>query len=76
MVHVLQKVVATGWLLGTVCLVAPIISQHLLVPNILDPDKLKETLYTTLSRPVWSLGVSWVIFACVSGYGGKYCKGH
>ena len=30
--------------------------------------------YTAVSRFAWSLGVAWVVFACVTGYGGKFSK--
>ena len=31
---------------------------------------LAATLYNTFQRMVWALALSWVIFACVKGYGG------
>ncbi|KAJ9595275.1 hypothetical protein L9F63_027342, partial [Diploptera punctata] len=30
---------------------------------------VEASLYFALTRPLWSLGVAWIIFACVSGYG-------
>jgi hypothetical protein len=38
------------------------------------PSRLEAAFFKTLSKPIWSLGISWIIIACVSGYGGKYCK--
>jgi hypothetical protein len=69
MVYVLQKVLGAGWLLAGVCLVAPILIQHKHFRNF-DPGSLERTIFTALSRLIWPLGISWVIFVCVSGYGG------
>jgi hypothetical protein len=76
MVHVLQKVLGAGWLLAAVCLLVPIFVLHEMIQEVNSSLHFQIQLYTTLSRPIWSLGVSWVIFVCVVGYGGKYCKGY
>jgi hypothetical protein len=75
MIYVLQKVLGAGWLLAAVCLLAPILTWHELIQEDHHPLYYQTQLHTTLSRPIWSLGVSWVIFVCVAGNGGKYCKG-
>lgn len=31
---------------------------------------LNEAFYVSLSRIAWPLGLSWVVFACMQGYGG------
>ncbi|XP_068082915.1 nose resistant to fluoxetine protein 6 [Anabrus simplex] len=31
---------------------------------------LEAAFYCSLHRPVWALGVAWIVFACASGYGG------
>lgn len=42
--------------------------------NIQSPDReeirLVSAIYESLSRIAWSIALSWVIFACVKGYGG------
>jgi hypothetical protein len=73
--HILQTVLGAGWLLAAVCLAAPILVQHQLMQDDLSSSRLEMALFKTLSKPIWSLGLSWVIFVCVSGYGGKNCKG-
>ncbi|KAJ8969798.1 hypothetical protein NQ317_003303 [Molorchus minor] len=35
-----------------------------------DYDRLGNAFYIALLRPAWSLCVMWIIFACVTGYGG------
>lgn len=34
-------------------------------------NPIVDSLYIALSRPIFSLGIGWIIFACVTGYGGK-----
>jgi ABC-type transport system involved in cytochrome c biogenesis permease component len=75
MVYVLQKVLGAGWLLAGVCLAAPILAQHKLFRDNLDTGSLEWINYMTLARIIWPLGISWVIFVCVSGYGGMYSEG-
>ncbi|KAF5288412.1 hypothetical protein FQR65_LT12025 [Abscondita terminalis] len=36
--------------------------------------KIRNSLYNSCSRCVWSLGVGWIIFACSFGYGGMINK--
>lgn len=73
--HMLQKVLGAGWLLGAVCLAAPVLVQHQFIQDDFSPSRLEFALFKSLSKPIWSLGLSWVIFVCVSGYGGKTYKG-
>jgi hypothetical protein len=76
MVYVLQKVLGAGWLLACVCLAAPILVQHKLYRDHSDPGSLELTVSVTLAKLIWPLGISWVIFVCVSGYGGTYSEGY
>jgi hypothetical protein len=69
MVYVLQKVLAAGWILASVCLAALILVQHELFRDF-DYGGLEWTIFLMLARLLWPLGISWIIFACASGYGG------
>ncbi|PNF44034.1 hypothetical protein B7P43_G16237 [Cryptotermes secundus] len=65
-----KTVLGAGWLLAAICLVAPVLVQHQFVQDDFFPSRLEFALFKSLSKPIWSLGLSWVIFVCVSGYGG------
>lgn len=39
-------------------------------------NRFANAVYIALLRPGWALGVCWVIFACVTGYGGKVSSIH
>jgi len=69
MVYILQKVLAAGWILAGVCLAALILVQHNLIRD-LDYGSLDFAIFMMLARLLWPLGISWIIFACASGYGG------
>ncbi|XP_044737874.1 nose resistant to fluoxetine protein 6-like [Chrysoperla carnea] len=34
------------------------------------PSRLYNSLYIGFHRSVWALGLSWIVFACIHGYGG------
>lgn len=34
-------------------------------------NRMQASLYLSLSLILWSLGLSWILFACANGYGGK-----
>ncbi|PSN49630.1 hypothetical protein C0J52_12840, partial [Blattella germanica] len=59
-----------GWVL---CILA-LIGSHLIAHPFLQPDyqynALESSFTLALTRPIWALGISWIIFACVTGYAG------
>ncbi|XP_021937403.1 O-acyltransferase like protein-like isoform X2 [Zootermopsis nevadensis] len=69
-----KKVLVAGWLLGAVCLLTPILVLHEIIQDDNYYHSIKLQVYAALSRPIWSMGVSWVIFVCVAGYGGPVNK--
>lgn len=34
-------------------------------------ERVKNAAYISLHRAAWSVGLCWIIFACIKGYGGK-----
>ncbi len=37
------------------------------------PEEWLRVSYNTFARSAWGFAVSWLIFACVNGYGGIVC---
>ncbi|KAH8349031.1 hypothetical protein KR067_001463 [Drosophila pandora] len=60
-----------GWILSLALLCTCVFSMD---PygraNIKTIPILNEAFYVSLSRIAWPLGLSWVVFACMQGYGG------
>jgi hypothetical protein len=71
----LQKVLCAGWLLAAAFMAASVLLQHHFVQEEFTPSCLEFALFKTFSKLMWSLGLSWVIFVCALGYGGKNCMG-
>lgn len=65
-----EKSVLIGWLLAFMCLFLPLAWGHRFSQTDFLPSSLEFSLYFSLAKSLWCLGLSWVIFACVSGYGG------
>ncbi|XP_059490578.1 nose resistant to fluoxetine protein 6-like [Neocloeon triangulifer] len=60
--------VVLGWLLNTVlCLTVVYV---ITIPYNESYDKLGAAFYATFHRLAWSVGIGWVIWACVNNYGG------
>ncbi|XP_069696161.1 nose resistant to fluoxetine protein 6-like isoform X1 [Periplaneta americana] len=62
--------ISAGWLLTAVALLGPLFGSLPFQQPDYVFNNLETSLYSGLHRPVWTLGVAWLIFACVSGYGG------
>nr|CAD7413714.1 unnamed protein product [Timema poppensis] len=66
-----KPVVIVGWVGNILMMLA---AQYLIYP-IQQPDYVYDRLvcsfYFALFRTCWALGVAWIVFACVTGYGGR-----
>ncbi|KAH8238143.1 hypothetical protein KR032_000127, partial [Drosophila birchii] len=61
-----RLIVLVGWLVGLALLATCIFAVY--GQNSL--PIVEEAFYVTLSRIAWPLGLCWVVFACMHGYGG------
>lgn len=66
--------IVAGWLLAAVCLIVP---MYALWPTYLREEDFSltvSTLYNTLARSAWAVGVAWVLYMCETGRGGPINK--
>ncbi|XP_039252326.2 nose resistant to fluoxetine protein 6-like [Styela clava] len=62
--------VAAGWAIATALNLAVLYG---LWPYVKDGTMMTVSLsafYNAMSRPIWAVGLAWVVIACTSGYGG------
>ncbi|BFF91768.1 nose resistant to fluoxetine protein 6 [Drosophila madeirensis] len=60
-----------GWLTGLALLFTCVFAMYPYGPaKSKSIPILSEAFYVSLSRIAWPLGLSWVVFACMQGYGG------
>ncbi|EDV44675.1 uncharacterized protein Dana_GF20203 [Drosophila ananassae] len=62
--------VVLGWAFSSALLLCCIFSVYGHESNFETPSMLQEAFYLTFTRIAWPLGLSWVVFACMQGYGG------
>lgn len=64
-----RSIVAMLWLFATICAIAILYGLY---DTFHGPPLSVDVLafYTAVHRIVWALAVGWVLFACVTGYGG------
>lgn len=64
-----KYIVAMLWLFATICAIAVLYGLY----DTFHGSPMSTDLfafYTTIHRIVWALSVGWVVYACVTGYGG------
>jgi len=62
--------VAIGWTLATITNVALVYGLYPQVKHGELLDNNVSAFYSSISRPLWCVGLAWVTIACVGGYGG------
>ncbi|XP_065353206.1 nose resistant to fluoxetine protein 6-like [Cloeon dipterum] len=62
--------VALDWILNTAGCLAIIYSIMIVYDRNFVYDNLEAAFYAGLHRFAWAVGLSWIVWACVNGYGG------
>lgn len=62
-----KTTVCVGWLLSSACLLSLLYGLY---EAELNP--IMAAAYSSLSHSVWALGLSWIVVACSTGYGGIF----
>lgn len=65
-----RRYIISGWLLAAGCMIVTGISAYPFQQKNYKYNVLDVAFYSALTRPLWSLGIIWVIFSCASGFGG------
>lgn len=65
-----RVIVCVCWVVCILVMFACVLGGHQTL-RTKDYNKWANALHVALTRPVWSLGVIWVILACTLDYGGK-----
>lgn len=64
-----------GWLLATAAALSIVYSPYSENKDGGEPwTNVQRAFYEGFGRPAWGLCVAWVIFACHTGCGGKFCS--
>lgn len=66
--------VCAGWLMTVLGCISAIYARLPFQQPDYKYNALESTIYACLHRPVWAFAVGWVIYACVTGYGGPVDK--
>lgn len=62
--------ITIGWILSTLLMTASFQSMDYFNQTP-DYTALESAFFLSFHRVGWAIGLSWIIFACVNGFGGK-----
>jgi peptidoglycan/LPS O-acetylase OafA/YrhL len=65
-----KVVVCLGWILATACNLAVVFGMYNYLAMGPVPSQAASLLYNGFGRTARSIGVAWVIYACITGHGG------
>lgn len=65
-----QAINALGWVVSISLLLAANLAMYPISQIENTPSIMDDALYNVFSRLIWAIGLSYIIFACVHGYGG------
>ncbi|XP_066146785.1 nose resistant to fluoxetine protein 6-like [Euwallacea fornicatus] len=61
---------AAGWIASIIAILASLIGCHIFFLEDHVYNQLESSLFLAISRSTWTLGIAWIVWACVNGYGG------
>lgn len=64
-------VVIMGWMFTVAIMLFVVLATHIFQLEQHDYHRFGHSAYLAFSRSGWGLGIIWMIWACVTGYGGK-----
>ncbi|KAJ3643262.1 hypothetical protein Zmor_025986 [Zophobas morio] len=60
----------SGWITSGALMVASVVGCHSFQEENHDYNRLEASVFLSCSRSAWTVGVMWMIWACIHGYGG------
>ena len=60
-----------GWAVAAFLNLSVVYGTWWYVHNVQEMEVSLAAFYDALCRPIWAVGLAWVVIACVTGYGGK-----
>ena len=60
-----------GWCIAVICFIFCTWGFETLIEKDYEYDVVWEAIFGSISRPIWAIGLSWIIFASINGYGGE-----
>lgn len=66
----MQILIAIGWLVAVGTILSIIFGPYNMQQLDYKATDLESAFYESFSRVCWAISLSWIIFACVHGYGG------
>ncbi|XP_066252625.1 nose resistant to fluoxetine protein 6-like [Euwallacea similis] len=59
-----------GWIACIIAILASLVGCHIFFLEDHEYNQLESSLFLAISRSSWTLGIAWIVWACVNGYGG------
>ncbi|XP_030763573.1 nose resistant to fluoxetine protein 6-like [Sitophilus oryzae] len=59
-----------GWIICILTMLTSLMGCLIFFQEDHDYNRMESTIFLTLSRSSWTMGIVWMIWACVNGYGG------
>lgn len=66
-----QVMTTAGWILSTLLMIGSFNTMTYFTQLPVTYTSLEGAFYLGFHRLGWSLGLAWIIFACITGYGGN-----
>ncbi|CAG9762434.1 unnamed protein product [Ceutorhynchus assimilis] len=59
-----------GWLICIATMLASLVGCLVFFWEDHDYNRIESTIFIAISRSTWTLGIVWMVWACINGYGG------